>query len=599
MKSTGGLFSNLVWALRIVWRSGRGLTIASTVLVVINGVLPLAALYLMKLIIDSVSVGLTSADKTAVFEHASMLVAVLGGVYLMEAIVKALANLVNSAQAQIVTDRMHDILHSKSIEMDLEYYENSEYYDTLHRAQQEAPFRPTSILSSLLDLGQSGVSLLAVTGFLFTYNWIIPTFLVCASIPGLLVRFRFAAKFFFWQRRRTATERQATYFNGVLSRDTHAKEIRLFGLGGLFADRFQTLRTQIRQERLRLTAKRSLAELTTQFGPIIATFALYAFLVNRALYGVMTLGDLVMFIQAAQRSQTYLSQLLGSIATLYENNLFLSNVQEFLSLTPKIVEPARPVLISGQSFKGIGLHNVSFHYPNSSRKVLEDIHLTIRPGQHIALVGENGAGKTTLIKLLCRLYDPAGGTITFDGIDLRDLSLTDLRRRISVVFQDYSHYHQTVRDNIWFGNIDLPRDDRVIAEAARQAGAGEIIEGLRDGYGTMLGKSFENGEELSIGEWQKIALARAFLRQASLIILDEPTSFMDAKAEYEFFERFHRLAKDKSAILISHRLSTVRMVDRIYVLDRGRIVEQGTHDDLVYRGGMYANLFETQAQNYR
>jgi len=197
------------------------------------------------------------------------------------------------------------------------------------------------------------------------------------------------------------------------------------------------------------------------------------------------------------------------------------------------------------------------------------------------------------------LYDPTGGAITFNKIDLQDLSLTDLRRQISVVFQDYSHYHQTVRDNIWFGNIDLPRDDQIISEAARQAGAEEIIHRLRDGYGTMLGKSFENGEELSIGEWQKIALARAFLRQARLIILDEPTSFMDAKAEYEFFERFHLLAKDKSAILISHRLSTVRMVDRIYVLDRGRIVEQGTHEQLVYRGGMYANLFETQAQHYR
>jgi len=312
----------------------------------------------------------------------------------------------------------------------------------------------------------------------------------------------------------------------------------------------------------------------------------------------MTLGDLVMFVQAAQRGHNYLHQFFGSIATLYENNLFLSNVQEFLSLKPKIIEPAHPRLITGQSISGMALHNVSFQYPNSDRKVLENINLTICSGEHVALVGENGAGKTTLIKLLCRLYDPTGGSITFNKIDLQDLSLTDLRRQISVVFQDYSPYHQTVRDNIWFGNIDLPRDDQIISEAARQAGAEEIIHRLRDGYGTMLGKSFENGEELSIGEWQKIALAQAFLRQARLIILDEPTSFMDAKAEYEFFERFHLLAKDKSAILISHRLSTVRMVDRIYVLDRGRIVEQGTHEQLVYRGGMYANLFETQAQHY-
>ena len=599
MKTNVGFLSNIAWALRIVWRSGRTLTVATAILVLLNGTLPLAALYLMKLTVDSVSASLSGLDKIAGFADATFLILLLGCVFLLEAVLGSLTNLVSTALAQIVTDRMHDILHAKSVEMDLEYYENSKYYDTLHRAQQEAPFRPTQILTSLLQLGQSATSLIAITALLLSLHWAVPAFLIAAAIPGVLVRFRFAAKFFLWQRGRTSTERQASYFDWMLSRDTHAKEIRLFNLGGLFVERFQKLRTQIRQEKLRLAVKRSLAELTTQLGPTVAIIGLYAFLINRALYGLVTLGGLVMFVQAIQRGQTYLNQFLSSIVGLYENNLFLSNVQEFLTLKPKIVEPLHPMLLRGSPQQGIVFHNVGFQYPSSDKKVLENINLTIRPGEHIALVGENGAGKTTLIKLLCRLHDATEGVITFNGVDLRELGLKDLRRQISIVFQDYAHYQQTAGDNIWFGNIDLPADDKRIAEAAHQAGAAEIIAGLRNGYGTMLGKWFENGEELSIGEWQKIALARAFLRQSEIIVLDEPTSFMDAKAEYEFFERFHYLMKHKTALLISHRLSTVRMADCIYVLDGGKIVERGTHDRLVCHGGKYASLFETQAQYYR
>lgn len=483
--------------------------------------------------------------------------------------------------------------------MDLEYYENSEYYDTLHRAQQQASFRPTQIVNNLLHLVQSAVSLVAISVLLISFHWSVPVGLVGAILPGLLVRFHFAKKVFAWQRGRTATERQASYFNWMLSRDDHAKEIRIFNLGGIFTERYRALRSLILKERLRLTFKRSLAELTTQCGPIVALFGLYALLAHRALHGLMTVGDLVMFFQAAHRGYSYLNQFLASIAGLYENNLFLSNLQDFLRLTPKIIEPAHPLSIPTPIQRGIILNNISFHYPNSDKIILDGINLTIQAGEHIALVGQNGAGKTTLIKLLCRLYDPTAGAITIDDIDLRNTAVADLRKHIGVVFQDYARYHQTARDNIWFGNIELSPDDLRIERAAKLAGADEVIGRLKNGYDTMLGKWFENGEELSIGEWQKIALARAFLRESQIIVLDEPTSFMDAKAEYEVFERFHRLMKGKTAILISHRLSTVKMVDKIYVLDGGKIVESGTHDELVDHGGKYADLFETQAQYYR
>lgn len=306
-----------------------------------------------------------------------------------------------------------------------------------------------------------------------------------------------------------------------------------------------------------------------------------------------------MYYQAVQRGQDAFRGLWNGLSNLYEDNLFLFNLHEFLDLKPKIAEPLHPKPLPQLRQIGIKLEQVSFQYPSSTRKGLENISLTIRPGEVVALVGENGAGKTTLIKLLCRLYDPTEGSISFEGVPLHQFTTTDLRRQISVVFQDYAKYHLTAKENIWFGNIDRPPDEGQIEEAARKAGADSVIAGLPKGYETMLGNWFEDGEELSIGQWQKIALARAFLRDAQLIILDEPTSALDAQAEAEVFEKFRQLTKGRSAILISHRLSTVKMADHIYVLEKGRIVESGTHDELMQLGSKYAHLFEIQAQHYR
>jgi ATP-binding cassette, subfamily B, bacterial len=585
-------------ALRLVWHSGPGWTVASILLLIVQGMLPLVSLYLMKSVIDAVANSLTAPDKGGTYDRIVTLVLLAGSVALLGALCRSVAGLVSDAQAQTVTDHVQDILHAKSIEVDLNYYENSQYYDTLHVAQQEAPYRPARIVNDLARLSQSGISLLVMACLLFSLHWGIAAVLFISAIPGLGARLRFIRKLYRWRRERTTTERKALYFNWLMTKDAHAKELRLFGLGPLFMKLSSELRSQLRRERLHLSAKYCLVELIAQASATLAVFGSYAFIASRTLQGVITLGGMVMYYQAFQRGQEYLREMLGGLAGLYENSLFLSSLYEFLDIKSTVVEPASPLPVPSPIDKGIVFDHVSFRYPAAANNVLQDISLRIRPGEKIALVGENGSGKTTLIKLLCRLYDPTDGVITLDGIDLRRFELLKLRRKISAVFQDYARYHLTARENIWFGNVGLPPDQKRIVTAARQAGAHDVIESLPRDYDTVLGKWFEDGEELSVGEWQKIALSRALLRDGQIIVLDEPTSAMDVRAEDDLFKKFRRLSEGRMAVLISHRLSTVRMADCIYVLEGGKIVESGSHEELVRRGGSYARLFDLQAKYY-
>ena len=363
--------------------------------------------------------------------------------------------------------------------------------------------------------------------------------------------------------------------------------------------RYNDLRRLLRSETMQIVTRQAAANLSGQIVTTGAVYGSYAFIAYRTLHGAISLGDLVMYYQAFQRGQGFLQQMLGSVAGLYEDSLFLTNLYEFLDLKPKISPPAKPKLVPHPMQQGIVFDRVCFDYPSSTRRALDDVSLTIHPGEKVALVGENGSGKTTLIKLLCRLYDPSSGLITVDGVDLREVDLTAWRREIGVILQDYVHYNLTAQDNIWFGNVDVPPDPGPITTAAQYAGADEVIARLKNGYDTVLGKMFQQGEELSIGEWQKVALARAFLRDAQVIVLDEPTSAMDARAEYEIFTKLRDLTAGRATITISHRFSTVRMADCIYVLEEGHIIEHGSHDDLMRQSGKYAFLFETQARHYK
>jgi ATP-binding cassette subfamily B protein len=584
--------------MRLVWSIAPRWTLASIALAVVQGVLPLASLYMIQFIVDAVARGVDAADKSAAFAEVARLILIAGLIGLASALARSTAMLVTEAQGQVITDHISDLIHEKSIAVDLEYYENSKYYDVLHRAQQEAPSRPARIVSDLMMLGQSAITLVGVIGIIFTIHWLVGLIVVAAALPSAYVRFRYSSRMYAWQRGRTVTDRRSWYLHWLLTDGTYAKELRLFDLGGTFRTWYHALRDVLRGERLAIAARRSFADLASQTVATVAVFGTFAYIAWQTIQGIISLGAMMKYYQAFNIGLNSLQNVLGGVAALYEDNLFLTYYHDFIQLEPRVVDPPAPRPLPRPMREGIVFEGVDFHYPDTERTALSSVDLRIRPGEVTALVGPNGSGKTTLVKLLCRLYDPQQGRVTYDGVDLRDLSATELRRAISVIFQDFARYQLTARQNIWTGNVRLAEDDPAVERAAREAGAHDVIAGLRAGYDTMLGKWFEDGEEISTGEWQKVALARAFVREADVLVFDEPTSALDPLAEWKVFEHIRELAKGRAVVLISHRFSTVRNADRIHILDEGRIVESGTHAELVSLDGEYARMYEVQARAY-
>ncbi|HXG44122.1 MAG TPA: ABC transporter ATP-binding protein [Gemmatimonadales bacterium] len=583
--------------LRLVWQSAPGWTLLQMGLLLVSGAVPLAALYLTKRIVDAVAGALAGGGRD--LGAIAGLIALAGLVALAGAALRALTTLVGEVQSLRLGDRVQDVLHAKSVEVDLEYYENSDYYDTLHNAQEQAPYRPARIVTGLGQVGLGGLSLLAVTGLLVSFHWLLVAILFGAALPGIFIKTRHSSRLYEYTHRRTPAMRRARYLTLLLTTIEYAKEIRLFDLGGVLRSRFRDLRRQVTRERIDLAVRRTAGDLLGQTVALVAVFGSLYFVAARAVAGAISLGDMVMYFGAFQRAQDFFRDLLAGLASLYEDNLFLADFKKFVDLRPAVADPPAPRRVPRPLRRGLSFEGVTFRYPGTGRDVLREVSFDIRPGEHVALVGENGSGKTTLVKLLCRLYDPTAGAIRLDGLDLREFAVRDLRTELAVVFQDYARYHLTARENIWAGNVALPPDSERVVEAARRTGADAVIQALPQGYETLLGRQYEKGADLSLGEWQKLALARAFLRESQIIVLDEPTAALDPRAEAEVFERFHELARGRTAILISHRLSTVRTADRILVLADGRIVEAGPHDELVGREGLYARLFETQARPYR
>jgi ATP-binding cassette, subfamily B, bacterial len=588
-------------ALRFVWRASPFYSVLSGIVVLAQGILPLVSLYLIKLIIDAVT-GLDFTQQTRLldqgFSKPLLYIGMACGVGLLTALFNFLTDYVKKAQSLTVTDYMLSLLHEKSVETDLAFYESPKHRDALFRAQQEGPYRPTSIVNGLFAASQSGASFAAVFVLLFVFNPILPVFMVASVIPGVLLRLKYSKKIYAWQEKRTEDERRAYYFHWMLTGDAHAKEFRLFNLGKHFINQFKAIRKILKKEKLYFEKKRALGDFIAQSSATVAVFGSFVYIAFKTAQGTITIGDMVMYFQGFQKGLGFLKTFLESVAQMYEDNLFLSQLYEFLNLKPEVVEPANPCLLPERMKTGIELKNVNFFYQHEGKNVLKWVNFSIKKGEVVALVGENGSGKSTIVKLLTRLYDPQEGGIFLDGENIKNFKTDEFRKKISVVFQDPIKYQLSVRENIYLGDIEQKDNLEGVKAAARQADVDKKIAGFPSGYETLLGRWFKRGEELSIGQWQMMAIARAFFRDAELVILDEPSSALDPETEMNIFSKLKRLVKGRSALIISHRYSTVKMADKILVLDKGCIIEKGSHQELMELNGKYAKLFSTQAKTY-
>lgn len=581
-------------ALALVWHAAGRWTVAWGAVLLAQGLLPVATVYLTRAAVNRLVAVFRSHGDPAALRAALIPAIGIAAVLLATELLQGIANWIRTAQADLVQDHITALIHQKSTAADLAFYESPGFYDHLHRARSEASYRPVALLETLGSILQNGITLLAMVTVLVPFGLWIPAALLLATLPALSVVLRYAVEQHQWRLRVTSDERRAWYYDWLLTTGETAAELRLFGLGDYFQSLYQQLRARLRRERLDLARRQSLAELTAGAAALSLTAGTLAWMVWRAIRGLISLGDLALFYQAFQQGLRLTRTLLENVGQLYANILFLGNLFEFLALEPRIVSPPSPRPMPVRLREGIRFRDITFRYPGSDRCALKSFNLWIPAGRIAAIVGPNGAGKTTLLKLLCRFFDPDSGSITLDGADLRDLSLEDLRRSLTVLFQQPVHYNATASDNIALGDLRGAPPPSAIEAAAESAGAGEAIRRLPRGYDNLLGKWFADGAELSVGEWQRVALARAFLRQAPIIILDEPTSSMDPWAEADWLDRFRRLAVGRTAIVITHRFTTAMLTDEIHVMEAGRIAESGAHSELIASGGRYAQWWAAQ-----
>lgn len=591
---------NTPQAYRLVWAASRRAALGGMGLTLIAAVLPAAQAWVGKLIIDAI-VNATRQGMAPVagLRYVAPFLALEFALLLISSITGQVRSLTDRILQSQLTNHVNSLIIHQAIRLDLRFFEDPVFYDMLQNARRQADVSALNIVNSMLQMVQQAITLVSLIFLLVRFSPWLAVIVFVSAIPAFLSQSQYAERAFRAVSRRAPEARLLNYLETLLTGNDTVKEIKLFGLGLPLLKRYQELFVRFYLEDLAIARRRTMAGLGWGMLSNLAYYGSYAWIVLRTVAGRITLGDMTMFLGIFRQSQNSIRALLDGLNRLYESNLYLDNLVDYLKLQPLLAAPAGGLPAPEPVRQGIEFRHVSFCYPGSDVFVLRDINLQIRPGERIALVGLNGAGKTTLIKLLTRLYDPTEGQILLDGADLREYDLTSLHQRFGVIFQDFVRYQFTVRENIGFGQVDALDDLARIMDAADRGGAGAIIEKMPQGYDTMLGRRWEKGHELSGGQWQKIALARAFMRKAEVMVLDEPTSALDAEAEYEVFRRFGELMEGRIAVLISHRFSTVRMADRIVVLSAGKIIELGSHAELMQLDGAYARLFNLQAEGYR
>jgi ATP-binding cassette subfamily B protein len=589
--------SSLPRTFELIWNSAGRWTIAWGICLVLQGILPAVAVYLTRPLVDAISAAIGSGADWDRISPALFYAAWMIAVILATDLIQVINGWVSQAQAEFIKDHISSLIHGQCSAVDLAFFESPECHDSLDRVQTDLGTRPLALLESVGSLLQNSITLAAVAILLVPYGWWLPGALILSTVPALVVVVRHNRRYYDWWKSSTPQRRRARYYETVLTLSDTAPELRLFGLGGHFAAAYQMLRSHLRETRLKLTRDQGIARLAAGFSGLVISGLAVAWMLWRAVSGQASIGDLALFYHALSRGQNLMQSLLRHVGQIYSNILFVGNLFEFLALEPKVVNPAHPLPTPRRIDAAIKFSGITFRYPGSERVVLRNLNLTIPAGKIVAFLGPNGAGKSTLIKLLCRFYDPEHGRVEIDGTDIRNFALADLRSLITVLFQWPVSYHLTAEQNIAIGDLAGVPDRGRVEAAARSAGAHEVVARLPNGYETQLGKWFVNGTELSRGEWQRLALARAFLRQAQILILDEPTSSLDVWSEADWFERFRRLAAGRTSIVITHRLMIAKRADFIHVIADGGVLESGTHDELLGAGGLYAKSWLSQADD--
>lgn len=584
--------------LSYIWQGSPVLSLVNSFFVIIRGVLPLLLLYLVKLLVDEIQN--VVINDTAIHDYSRLIVILISAatLFLINALSASFGTLLKEKQSYVISDFFDKLIHDKTTSLSYSFFEYPRYQNVFYRALNEATIRPSRVFYGVLGIIQNVITLLVIGGVLIMVHWSVFIFLLIVTVPVGVIRFRYARDLFRFKRENTVVERKVNYYNRLLISPDFAKELRAFDLGSLFRDRYETFKSDWRKKQYKMLVKKTRNEVIVQFLSSASFFLVYGLIALRAYMKEITIGEVVLYFLALQRGYSYLQEFLGRINMLYEDSLFLDNLFEFLQLK----EPDNSSVVSGiRQFpkplkKGLELRNIGFHYPSNDKWVLKDLNFEIKAGETVALVGVNGSGKSTLVKLLCALYQPVEGSILVDGIPLNQITNAERVNNISVIFQDFMLYNVTARENIWFGNIRNNPDDQSVSDAAAKAGIDQVITGFFNGYDTTLGTLFDGSEQMSPGQWQRLALARSFFNDSQIIILDEPTSSLDAYSESKLLSYIQSITANRTALIISHRLSTIKMADRIVVLDGHKIVESGTYEGLMKSEGF---LFQMEQALYK